>query len=76
MLMKCIKFILVFLMVFIALSLYVHYDLIKEQPRPQFMCYEGKLIKSMEIDSIYLKVKDTKCEVFEDLIIVDKEVQK
>ncbi len=76
MLMKCIKVFVFFLGLFLALGIYVHYDLIKEQPRPEYMCHEGKLIKAMEIESIYLRVKDTQCEIFEDLIIVDKEVVK
>lgn len=76
MLMKCIKVFVFFLVLFLALGIYVHYDLIKEQPRPEYMCHEGKLIKAMEIESIYLRVKDTRCEIFEDLIIVDKEVVK
>ena len=75
MLSKCIKIFVLYLFVFLAFGVYVHYDLIQEQPKPQYMCHKGKLIKSMEIESIYLQVKDTKCEVFEDLIIVDKEVK-
>lgn len=76
MLRKCIKVFVLYLFVFLAFGIYVHYDLIQEQPKPQFICYDGKLIKSMEIESIYLQVKGTKCEVFDDLIIVDKEVKK
>lgn len=76
MLMKCIKVFVFFLVLFLALGIYVHYDLIKEQPRPEYMCHKGQLIKAMEIESIYLRVKDTKCEIFEDLIIVNKEVVK
>jgi len=76
MLSKCIKVFVLFLVLFLALGIYVHYDLITEQPRPEYMCHEGKLIKAMEIESIYLRVKGTQCEIFEDLIIVDKEVVK
>lgn len=75
MFMKCIKVFVVFLFLFLALGIYVHYDLIQEQPRPEFICYKGKLIRAMEEESIYLKVKDTQCEVFENLIIIDKEVK-
>jgi len=73
---KCIKIFVFFLFIFLALGIYVHYDLIQEQPKEEFMCYKGKLIRSLEMNNIYLQVKDTKCEVFEDLIIIDKEVIK
>ena len=76
MLSKCIKIFVFFLFIFLALGIYVHYDLIKEQPREEFICHKGNLIRSMELNNIYLKVKDTQCEVFEDLIIIDKEVKK
>jgi len=73
---KILKYFISFLAIFLALGIYIHYDLIKEQPREEFMCHKGKLIRSMELNNIYLKVKDTQCEVFEDLIIIDKEVKK
>jgi hypothetical protein len=76
MLKKILKYIVLFIMLFLILGIYVHYDLIKEQPRPEFICYKGKLLKALEIDDIYVKVVGTQCELFEDLIIVDKEVVK
>ena len=76
MLVKFIKIFISFLAILLALGIYLHYDLIKEQPRPEYICHKGSLIKAMEISKIYLKVKDTQCEIFEDLIIIDKEVKK
>jgi len=76
MVMKILKIFVSFLVIFLAFGIYIHYDLIKEPHKKEFMCYKGKLIRSMELNNIYLKVKDTQCEIFEDLIIVDNEVLK
>jgi len=76
MVMKILKIFVSFAVIFLAFGIYIHYDLIQEPPKEEFMCYKGKLIRSLEMNNIYLQVKDTKCEVFEDLIVIDKEVIK
>lgn len=76
MLVKIIKYMLLLIIVILSITIYINYECIVTPEKPEFMCHKGKLIRSMELNNIYLQVKDTKCEVFEDLIIVDKKVIK
>jgi len=73
---KIIRYVLLFVVLVLSFAIYLNYECMIEPEREEFMCYKGKLIRSMELDNIYVEVKDTKCEVFEDLIIVNKEVTK
>lgn len=73
---KIIRYILLFVVLVLSFAIYLNYECMIKPEREEFMCYKGKLIRSMELDNIYVEVRDTKCEVFEDLIIVNKEVTK
>ena len=76
MLSKIISYTLLFVVLVLSFAIYLNYECMQKPEREQFMCYKGKLIRSMELNNIYVEVRDTKCEVFEDLIIVNKEVTK
>jgi len=75
MLSKCIKIFVLCLFIFLAFGIYVHYDLIKEQPKPQYMCHKGKLIHKLDDgETVYLKVKNVSCEFEKGMIIIEEQL--